>query len=403
MFTPDFTTGGPIAQILYTLLNGISEVPLVSAPLTGLLILIGTLIASRKAALMMVLGSLIGGLMGWVLGVSLSTITLGLLGFNSVLTAMALWSGPFAKTNRTTLLLSLAGAAITAVLFLAFDHLMTNIFIQTPSGQMPAGAGYAIPGFTSSFVFTTLVIMYATKRWGHDIWPRPKVSTRPMKHDDQPSPGVSTSAEIALMTAAPSDVASGKAEMLPDSVNPVQSPIEGFKWTPWEAIKSLLNGVSQVTFIENWKTGLLWVIGLTLSFSLVSGGLTTNAYTIFSNPFSPLFLAGVMALIGSGIGMICAMIAKYPMAEIRSGIHGYNQVLVMIALTAFVPLTLENFLYAVLATIVCSFFTMPAMQNFLGRWGIPPLTGPFVFTAWAFMFVAPLALNIPFGVGWGRP
>ncbi len=385
MFTPDFTTGGPVAQIIYTLLNGISEVPLVSAPLTGLLIIIGTLIASRKAALMMVLGSLIGALMGWVMGVSLGTITLGLLGFNSVLTAMALWSGPFVKTNRATLLLSLAGAAITAVLFLAFDHLLTNIFIQDPA----TGGGFAIPGFTSSFVFTTLVIMYATKRWGHDIWPR--------------APAPKHAPEISMLTSASSEVASGTAEMMPNSVNPIQPQVEGFKWTAPEAIKSLLNGVSQVTFIENWKTGLLWVIGLTLSFSLVSGGLTTNAYTIFSNPFSPLFLAGVMALIGSGIGMICATIAKYPVAEIRAGIHGYNQVLVMIALTAFVPLTLENFLYAVLATIVCSFFTMPAMQNFLGRWGIPPLTGPFVFTAWAFMFVAPLALNIPFGVGWGRP
>jgi len=37
------------------------------------------------------------------------------------------------------------------------------------------------------------------------------------------------------------------------------------------------------------------------------------------------------------------------------------------------------------------------------NWGIPCLTGPFVFTAWIFMLAAPLALNIPDGIGWGRP
>lgn len=83
--------------------------------------------------------------------------------------------------------------------------------------------------------------------------------------------------------------------------------------------------------------------------------------------------------------------------------HGYNQVLVMIALTSFLPLTWQTFLCAVLVTIVCPLFTMPALQNFFGRWGIPCLTGPFVFTAWVFMLASPLAPNIPAGIGWGRP
>ena len=33
-------------------------------------------------------------------------------------------------------------------------------------------------------------------------------------------------------------------------------------------MKATLRGVSQVTFISNWKTGIFWVVGLTLAFEL---------------------------------------------------------------------------------------------------------------------------------------
>jgi urea transporter len=158
-----------------------------------------------------------------------------------------------------------------------------------------------------------------------------------------------------------------------------------------------------VTFVENWIDGIFWFIGLTLAFQLAPGMLFTNAYTAQWNPNSNLWLGGVMAFIGSAIGVALAIASKLPETEIRAGIHGFNQVLVMIALTSFLPLNWMTFLYAVLATIVCSIWTMPAMQNFFGRWGLPALTGPFVFTAWAFILAAPLVMNVPFGLGWGRP
>ena len=57
----------------------------------------------------------------------------------------------------------------------------------------------------------------------------------------------------------------------------------------------------------------------------------TNGYTAGWNPLSPLYLGGVMALVGSAIGAACAILTKIPTAEIRIGLHGFNQVLVMIA------------------------------------------------------------------------
>jgi len=77
-------------------------------------------------------------------------------------------------------------------------------------------------------------------------------------------------------------------------------------------------------------------------------------------------------------------------------------VLVMIALTSFVPLTPQSFMMAVFATIGCSFL-MPALQRFFGTWGLPALTGPFVFTAWVFMLAVSGFQNIPAGIGWSRP
>jgi urea transporter len=350
LVAPSFNTGNPIWDIFYALFNGISEVPLISSVLTGALIVLGVFIASRKAGFMMVLSGLIGAGVALILGAPYGLVTFGLFGYNSILTGMAFWSGPFTKTNRTTFMLSIVGAAFTAVIWMAFAHVMGDSFVQ-------GGSGWAIPGFTASFIFSTWFMMYATKRYGLDIWPHAKESEEPA----------------------------------------------GFKWTPKEFMKAVLNGVSQVTFVENWKTGSLWVVGLTLSFELVSGRVFTNAFTTGWNPSSLLFLAGVMALIGSAIGVSLAILTKLPNSEIRGGIHGFNQVLVMIALTSFLPLTWQSFLYAIAATIVCSLFTMPALQNFFSKWNLPALTGPFVFTTWAFILAAPFVLNVPFGIGWGRP
>ncbi len=298
-------------------------------------------------------------------------MTFGLFGYNSILTGMAFWSGPFVKANKATFFISVFGAAITAFTWMAMAHLMGDMFALGGTG-----AGWAIPGFTSSFIFTTWALMYATKRFGHDIWPAPA-----------PPP---------------------KEELIAGSGNPMTTDAS-FKWTGKEFMIATLKGVSQVTFVENWKTGVFWVVGLTLAFELapfITGVQDrpwwTNGYTSQWNEFSPLYLAGLMALLGSGIGVAMAILTKLPTAEIRMGLHGFNQVLVMIALTSFVPLTPQSFMMAIFATIGCC-FVMPALQRFFGQWGLPALTGPFVFTAWVFLLATSGFQNIPAGLGWSRP
>lgn len=371
MGVADFVSGNPGLDFFYILFNGISEVPLFSSPITGILILIGVFIASRNAGIMMVISGLIGAGMGILLGAPYGLVAFGLFGYNSILTGMAFWSGPFVKSNKATFFISIFGAAVTAVVWMAFGHLMGDMFVQDGLSK-----SWAIPGFTSSFIFTTWTIMYATKRFGHDIWPEP--------------------------------VSAAHEELIKDSGNPVQVQEENFKWTAGEFIKSTLKGVSQVTFVENWKTGIFWVVGLTLAFELapfITGQdrpWWTNGYTAQWNEFSPLYLGGLMAFVGSAVGAGMAILTKLPTGEIRAGLHGFNQVLVMIALTSFLPLTAQSFLIALLATVSCG-FVMPALQRFFGMWGLPALTGPFVFTAWVFLLGIAGFSNIPAGIGWARP
>ena len=380
----DYSTGNPALDFFYTLFNGISEVPLFSSPINGILILAGVIIASRYAGAMMVISGLVGAGMAILLGAPYGLVTFGLFGYNSILTGMAFWSGPFTKTNKATFWLSIYGAAATAIVWMAFSHLMGDMFSQClgPPDAACTSNSWAIPGFTSSFIFTTWAMMYASQRYGRDIWPGP------------PPPPTA-------------------AKLIAASSNPDTK--DDFKWTAKEFMVATLKGVSQVTFVENWKTGIFWVVGLTLAFELaplvdINGDPMnqgrpwwTNGFTAGWDPLSPLFLGGVMALIGSAIGAACAILTKIPTAEIRLGLHGFNQVLVMIALTSFLPLTVQSFLIAVFMTVACSLFVMPALQRFFGMWGLPALTGPFVFTAWVALLGISGFENIPAGIGWSRP
>lgn len=372
MAVPTYVSGEPALDIFYILFNGIAEVPLFSSPVLGILILAGVFLASRKAGGMMVLSGLIGAGVAILLGAPYGLVAFGLFGYNSILTGMAFWSGPFTKANKATFFLSVFGAAATAVTWMAMAHLMGDMFILNGLSE-----GWAIPGFTSSFILTTWAMMYASQRFGHDIWPA------------QPAP----TENIPI---------SGSSNVL------TQQTVE-YKWTAAEFIRSTLKGVSQVTFVENWKTGVFWVVGLTLAFELaplVAGQMDrpwwTNGYTAQWDEFSPLYLGGVMAMIGSGIGAAQAILFKMPTEEVRAGLHGFNQVLVMIAITSFLPLTPQSFLFAIFATVACG-FVMPAMQRFFGQWGLPALTGPFVFTTWVFLLGVSAFENVPAGLGWARP
>lgn len=368
MAPPVYSTGNPIIDIFYILFNGISEVPVLSSPITGMLFLAGIFIASRRAGMMTVISALVGAGVATLAGAPPGLITFGLFSYTCILTGLSFWSGPFVKSNNASFLLSIFGAALASIAWMAFAHLMGDMFVQDGLSK-----SWAIPGFASSFFFVTWPLMLASKRFSHDIWPAPTIEEN---------------------------------KLIVGSGNPVLQ--EEYKWTAKEFLKATLHGISQLFFVANWKTGIFVIVGLTLSFELSPVVIGqdrpwwSNAYTTQWDPFSPLFLAGLVALLGSGIGVAMGILTKLPTSEVRSGLHGFNQVLVMIALTSFIPFTPQALMMGILAAVAVA-FVMPALQKFLGVWGIPPLAAPFVLTAWIFLMAITGFQNIPAGIGWSKP
>ncbi|MEU7577464.1 urea transporter [Streptomyces sp. NPDC041068] len=113
----------------------------------GALLLLGILVASRRAAAVACLGSAVGTATAWALGAPAAQITDGTTGYNSVLVALAL-CGVFLPARAATLTYALVGAAAAT----AVGSAMSALF--APSG------GHT---FTWPFVLTTLVFLAGAK------------------------------------------------------------------------------------------------------------------------------------------------------------------------------------------------------------------------------------------------
>jgi len=121
---------GEFVTFLTASLKGISQVILIENALTGLLILIAITIESYYLGIMTLLSACIGTLVAKFGGADEQSINQGLLGYNSVLTGMALvlfLNGPYMW------MIALAGSAIAAVFTVTMNHLMkkTEIPILT--------------------------------------------------------------------------------------------------------------------------------------------------------------------------------------------------------------------------------------------------------------------------------
>ncbi|MGW2227729.1 urea transporter [Streptomyces formicae] len=124
----------------------------------GALLFAGLLIASRRAAAVAALGSVVGIGTAWALGAPAAQITDGSMGYNSVLVALAL-CGVFLPVRTATLAYALVGAAAATAVGSALSALFA------PSG------GHT---FTWPFVLTTLVFLAGAKSF-----PRLAGSDRP--------------------------------------------------------------------------------------------------------------------------------------------------------------------------------------------------------------------------------
>lgn len=136
-----------------------------------------------------------------------------------------------------------------------------------------------------------------------------------------------------------------------------QSPIEFSNISLGWFMKATLSGVGQVYFMPDL-----------LSSILILGGLVLG---------SPLI--GLMALLGSAVGLFLTVISHGPMGPAELGLSGYNAVLVSIGIGCFYYV----FSWASLAMAgiggIASVFAQSLFSNFLVHPVGPALTLPFCF------------------------
>lgn len=136
--------------LLHAPWQGISQIFVVESTLTGTAILGGIAYYSRGLAAHTILGSSVGAATGAMLGADMSSLTIGLWGFNSALTSLGV--GVFFVHSPHAMMLSAGGAAATASVFGAMSTVfgtygspcLTLPFCLTMSGCYLLGS--AIPG-----------------------------------------------------------------------------------------------------------------------------------------------------------------------------------------------------------------------------------------------------------------
>lgn len=124
-----------------------------------------------------------------------------------------------------------------------------------------------------------------------------------------------------------------------------------------------LKGISQVFLVNDWVTGILFLVGLSLCSRW----------------------AAIWAAVGSAIALAIAIMLKANPHDIANGLFGFSPVLTAIALgCTFYRPNWKTALWTV-AGIVATVFVQGAMDVVFEPWGLPTLTGPFCITTWMFL------------------
>lgn len=128
-------------------LTGVGQVMLINNVWTGVLFTIGLVIGSLPAAMLALLGSLLGVVTGVALGGPADWAPVGLYGFNGALVAIALGS-VFQQPTISSFVYGSLGAIMSTIVFVAMVTLL-----------QPVG----MPAFTMPFILTTWVFLLAIR------------------------------------------------------------------------------------------------------------------------------------------------------------------------------------------------------------------------------------------------
>lgn len=145
-------------------------------------------------------------------------------------------------------------------------------------------------------------------------------------------------------------------------------PAQGSTALEWSDLwRAFFADVAQIFFMPQWYVGLLFLAGI----------------------FVASRRAGVIASLGSAVGIVTAWALGSPADDIRSGLLGYNAVLVALALCGvFVTVSVWSVAYAVIGAASSTGVT-GALSDFFTPVGGHTLTWPFCLTTLVFLLAVP--------------
>lgn len=292
-------------------LRGAGQVMFQNNAMTGLFFLIGIFWGAWQAGIIAVgvgavVGLVFGTVMAYLLPVPRADIDAGLHGYNGILVGCALPTF-FAVTPLLWVYVAV-GAVFSTIVMLA----VANVFKT-----------WKVAAMTGPFVFTTWFLMLAAYNFTH-------LTITGLPHAALPVVG---------------------AEIPTYSLSPIQYGIASLK------------GVAQVFLINNWITGILFLVGLACS-------------SIY---------AAVFGLVGSIIAVGTAQLLGANTSAVMAGLYQFSAVLTAIGLgSTFYKPNLRVLLYTVVGTVF-TVVAQGALNVPLNAIGIPTLTFPFVIAAWLFL------------------
>jgi len=144
----------------------------------------------------------------------------------------------------------------------------------------------------------------------------------------------------------------------PTSPSDFTGPRPEYNWVTW--FHGVTMGIAEIFFQDNWVTGVIILIGIAINTRV----------------------GALMALMGSTLAVVVAVLYGAHDEAIRDGLFGYNAALTAMALGGlFYVLNLPAFIYTVIGVLVTA-RVWASLGIFLEPSGMPVLTSAFVFVTW---------------------
>lgn len=132
-----------------------------------------------------------------------------------------------------------------------------------------------------------------------------------------------------------------------------------------------LRGASQVFFMENAATGLLFFVAMAYASALTGNWATT-----------------IGAALGVLVATLTARLLDCDPPSVSSGLYGFNGILVGAALPTFIASSPQLWAAIVIGAAASTVVTAAFSATLTDKWGIPGSTGPFVLTGWLMVAAA---------------